>query len=166
MSGLEPLVIGGMVASAAGAGLSATGSIMAGREQARAAAYEQQQLQIQADNTRTAALQAETHRREELASSLETIAVMRGGRGVGAMSPTGLAILDSTTDLAERDIVTERTGLLQKVDQSVTGASLAGSRAKTSLLAGYLGAGEAIASGASRIAMLGRNPVGARTRTG
>lgn len=154
MSGLEPLAIAGIAASAGGAALQATGSIMAGREQSQAAAYEQQQLNDQAENTRIAAAQDETRRREKLASSLETIQVMRGGRGVGADSPTGMAILDDATLHAERDINTGRLSSLEKESQDATGATMAGNRASTSLLAGYLGAGEAVASGIYRTASL------------
>lgn len=162
MSGLEPLAIAGLAASAGGAALSATGQVMAGQEQSRAAAYEQQQLNVQAQNTKIAAMEAETHRREDLASSLETIQVMRGGRGVGAESPTGMAILDNVTNKTERDIVTERTGYAQKADQSTIGAGLAGERAKTSLLAGYLGAGATIAGSVAKIATYGKYPTSAR----
>lgn len=154
----------------AGAGASATGSIMRGREEARAAAFRGAELTMesneqrrQAEETRIAATQAETRRRDELQSSLETIAAMRAGRGVGAASPTGMAILTSITEDVGRDIDTERynfasrAGALDRsADMSAFGAAQARKRGKTALLAGYLGAAEAVLSTGTKLSRGGR----------
>jgi hypothetical protein len=75
---------------------------MAGAEAKRSADFEAQQLDKQSKAFQTQAAQDEANRRNDLESSLETIQSMRSGRGVGLDSPTGQAILTSTTDRAER----------------------------------------------------------------
>lgn len=153
MSGLEPLML---VAAAGGSAMQAGSQIMAGRETARAAAYEQQQLKAQEETYRIAAAQDETQRRDELNSSLETIQAIRAGRGVGAGSPTENAILTSATDDAESDILTSRLNYLTKADSSRTSAEMAGKKAKTSLLAGYLNAGSTLANTAFKLGTSGK----------
>jgi hypothetical protein len=69
---------------------------MAGAEAKRSADFEAQQLDA-VEGLQTQAAQDEANRRNDLESSLETIQVMRAGRGVGLDSPTGQAILSSTT---------------------------------------------------------------------
>lgn len=140
----------------AGGAVSAVGSVMAGREQSRASAWEKQQLNIQSQQASTAAAQSEARRREELTASLETIQAYRAGHGVALDSPTGAAILQGTTEDQERDMRTERLNYLLKSDQSRIAADFAGRRARTSLLAGFMGAGEAIASTGFKIASLGK----------
>jgi hypothetical protein len=143
-----------IAATVAGAATQAAGSIMAGREQSAAAQFEQQQLDIQSKTAMIAADQAEAKRREELTSNLETIQAIRAGRGVGANSPTGEAILTSATDDAESDIATERFNARQKADLSSRAAEMAGRKARTSLLAGYVGAGADILSGVGKAASI------------
>lgn len=127
----------------AGTAAKGVGSVMAGREASRAAQFEKQQLEVSAQQNRTAALQAEARRTEELTSSLETIQALRAGRNTGAFSPTGRAILTSLTDDTERDIQTEKVNFAQRADLNSRAATMAGRKAKTSLLAGWLGAVEA-----------------------
>jgi hypothetical protein len=149
--------------TAASAGISAYGSVMQGKEQARAADFERQQLEVQGQQIRTAADQSEAERRRELASSIETVQVLRGGRGVGTASPTGLAILDEMIEGQERDIGIERSNYMTKASQSQAAAEMARRKGKYSMLAGYLGAGQAISSGAANTFALGsgRYPVAA-----
>lgn len=149
MSGLEILAIG---ASVAGTALSATGQIMAGREQARAAEFERQQYQISEEQNRTAAIQSEARRTDEMVSSMETIQALRAGRGVGAFSPTGRAILTSVQDDTAGEILTDKSNYLTKADLSRRAADMSARRGRTSLLAGYLGAGATAFSGGSKIA--------------
>jgi hypothetical protein len=155
---MAELAIPMLIASTA---LSAASSIAAGNEKSSAAALEQQQLLGQqqaldreAANTKIAADQTEARRRNELVSNLETIQSLRAGRGVGSASPTGMAILNNFTNVSEGDISAERFSYLSKADQyrmgainAGTAAEQAGRRSQTSLLAGYLGAGQAVASG-------------------
>jgi hypothetical protein len=145
MGALAPAIAIGAVV--AGSATQAVGSIMAGREQARTAAFEQQQLQIQEQQARTASMESEARRREELTSSLETIQALRAGRNTGAYSPTGQAILSSSIEDTERDISIEKANYATKADLSRRAAEMAGHKAKTSLLAGYLGAAGAAAQG-------------------
>lgn len=147
MSGIEVAAIG---AAVGGAALSATSNVMRGREESRAAQFEQEQLQIREQTTKTAAMQDEAARRRELTSNLETIQAIRSGRGVAAGSPTGTAILDSTIANEERDIGIMKSNAGTAADLARRGGIMAGERAKTSLLAGYLGAGSDILSGVSR----------------
>lgn len=150
MSGLEAIPLMMMIGTAAGGATSAFGSIMAGREQSRAADFERQQLEIQAQTSLTAADQMEARRREELTSNLETIQAIRAGRGVGSNSPTGEAILTSAITDEESDIATERFNLRQKSDLSRRAAIMAGRKSRTSLLAGDLSAASSIFSAATR----------------
>ena len=124
--------------------LSATGSIMRGIEESNAASFQQQQLKIQEQQTRTAAQQAEARRREELTSNLETIQTIRAGRNVGLTSPTGTASMESIIGAGERDILTERINYRSRADALRMGAEMAGNRAGYSLLAGGLGAGASL----------------------
>lgn len=127
----------------AGTAVSGFGAIMTGREQARAAEYEQQQYAAQAQTERTAAAQVEARRREELVAALGTIQTIRAGRGVGMSSPTGMAILNSTASEQTRDALQERMNLLGKADQSRIASSMAGSKARYSMISGYVNAGSA-----------------------
>jgi hypothetical protein len=70
-----------------------------------------------------------------------------------------MAILDSITGNVERDIGTERFNYLSKADASRMAsenagltAAMAGRKAQTSLLAGYLNAGSTLASGGFKMA--------------
>lgn len=150
-----------LAATAASTALSAGSSLMAGQEKSQAAALEQSQLlgqqqalERQSENAKIAADQAEAKRREELTSNLQTIQSLRAGRGVGELSPTGRAILTGVTDNAEGDLSSERFNILSKSDEARMGAinagtaaEQAGRRVRSSLLAGYMGAGSAIAGG-------------------
>jgi hypothetical protein len=156
MSGLEILP----VMAIAGSALSATGSIMAGNERASAAEFEAGQYRTQEQQARTAAIQDETARRRELTTSMETIQALRAGRGVGASSPTGTAILDNMVGETEDDILTSRANYLTRADLSRRAGELSDRRARTSMLQGYLGAGEAVTSGYMRYAGLGRGGSG------
>lgn len=137
-----------IAALAAGTTLQAVGSVMSGREGARAALFEQQQLRIQQQTEQTAGAQAEARRLEELTANLGTIQAIRAGRGVGMSSPTGAAILEATASEEWRDAKQERLNHLLKADQSRIAAGMAGRKASYSLLSGYLGAGTALAEGA------------------
>jgi hypothetical protein len=156
---MAALAIPALIASTA---ITAGSQVMQGQARAEAAAFEQQQLlgqqeqlRVQAENTRIAADQAEARRREGLVSNIESIQSIRAGRGVGSASPTGMAILDSIIGNAERDIGTERYNYLAKADQSRMesdnaglASTMAGRKARTSLMAGYLDAAGTVASGA------------------
>ena len=173
MTGLEPLIIGSLVASTA---LTATSQVMAGNERSAAAAFEaqqqrgrsdellaqQKQLDAEAENTRIAADQAEASRREGLVANIESIQSLRAGRGVGEASPTGMAILDALVGNTERNIGTERFNFLTKADKyrmagetsardaenARLAAGMSDRKSKTSLLAGYMGAAGTVASSA------------------
>jgi hypothetical protein len=148
--GLEvavPLMIAGTAAQM-------YGSAMQGREQARAADFERQQYETQQENAKLAAAQDETDRRIELVRSIETIQALRVGSGLSLTSPGGMALLESVTQEAQDDIRTSRLNYLQRADLAGRAANMSARRARTSLLAGYLGAVEAGATGAMRIASL------------
>jgi hypothetical protein len=145
----DPVTIG-TIALVSGTALSATSQIMRGRAEAQAAAFEAEQLKVQEQMTRTAAQQEEARRREELTANLETIQAIRAGRGVGEASPTAMAIFDSVTEDEERDIGIARFNYLQRADLARRSAELAGGRARTSLLSGYLGAGATVADAGFR----------------
>jgi hypothetical protein len=143
----DPVTIA-VIAAGAGGALGAGASIMAGREQSMASKFEAQQLTQQAGQIKTAAAQAETQRREDLSSSLQTIMAIRAGRGVGEGSETGMAIYDQIVTKEESNIRTEKLNILTQADTARMQAQLARRRAKTSMIAGYIGAGEEIAGAA------------------
>lgn len=143
MSGIEPLAIGALVG---GTALSASGTLLKGQEESKAAKFEQQQLAVKEQQTKTAAMQDEANRRNALTSSLETIQAIRAGRGVGSTSPTAMGIYSNITGEAERDIYTSRVNADTSADLLRRGGILAGQKAKTSLLASYLGAGADVAN--------------------
>lgn len=146
---MEPLLIASIVA---GSATAAYGHSMAGQEASRAAEFEQQQLQIQSQTSRTAADQAEARRRDELTSNLETIQAIRAGRGVGAGAPGETALLTSVIDRQERDIGIERFNYMQKADLSSRAAEMLGRKARTSLLAGDLAVASDIFGAGARVA--------------
>lgn len=158
MAAFAPLAI---AATVVGSAASAYSSVMQGKAQSEAALFEQQQLRVQEQQTRTAADQAEARRREELTQNIESIQAIRAGRGVGSNSPTAMAIFDDVYSDAERDITTERSNYLTKADLSSRAATMAGRKAKTSLLAGYLGGVSALAQGATNAYSIA-NPVARR----
>lgn len=131
-----------------GTATAATGAVVAGTQQSRAAAFQQDQLRLQAEANRTAAAQEEAKRRADLTSSMETIAAIRAGRGVGGGSPSGNAFLDNLITRSEGDIATAKTNLLTKADVASRGATLAGQASDASLLGGYLTAATDIGTAA------------------
>lgn len=132
-----PALIVGTVASAGS-------QLMAAGEKSAAAEFEQQQYQQQAKAAKTAALQDEAARRRDLTSSLQTIQAIRAGRGVGSGSPTAMAIYDNTISLAEDEISSSKANYAAKADLATRASYLSGRKAKTSLLAGNLGALETV----------------------
>jgi hypothetical protein len=166
-----------IAAAVIGGATSAAGSIMRGRAEAGSAQFQQQQLQVQEERYRTAASEKEAQRRRDLTSSLETIQAVRAGRGVGEGSPTGMAILQNAIDSGERDISIERANFLTSADTARRASIMAGQKASNSLLSGYFGAGESLASAGFRVAniyngttvpsrSLGNSSIGDPTRLG
>lgn len=149
---ITAIALGSMVA---GTALKATGDQMAGQERSRAAAYEQQQMEANAQLTRTAALEDEARRRDDLNSSIGTILAIQAGRGVGLNSPTTKAIIGDVQERGEDAIHTSKLNLLSKADAYKTGAEMAGKKAKYSLIAGDLATGADIFSGIGSAARLG-----------
>jgi hypothetical protein len=137
-----------------GTGTSAASQLIAGGERAAAAEFESQQYAQQAQAQRTASLQDEAQRRNDLNSNLESIAAIRAGRGVGAGSPTAMAIYNSGIANAEDDIQASKANYALKADLARRAAFLSERKASTSLLAGNLGAVSSIASAAFRYSSL------------
>lgn len=168
MSGLEiPAALPAALAVAGAVGGTATslvGRQMRGQEESRAAAFEEEQLRTQAQMTRTAAAQDEANRREELTSSLETIAAVRAGRGIGGTSPTGQAITENLIGDTEDDIRASRLTALTRADQSRMASEMAGRRRRMSLIAADVGSAADIFSGIGRVASIYDR--GGRAQTG
>lgn len=142
----------GAVLQAATARESAAAQVMASREQADAQEFEGRQYDVQAKRIRSAGAVEEAARREDLQSSLETIQVMRAGRGVDLGSPTGRAIARGVTERAERDIMQSKTNyLMSGVDRELAG-ELARRKARYAVMVGEHAAasGERIATAAER----------------
>lgn len=138
----------------AGGATAAYGAHMSGVETARAAEFQKQQLDIQAQTAHTDADQAEAKRRNELTSQLETAQAIRAGRGVGSNSPTADAIFTSAIDTAEGDISTSRFNYMQSADLSRRASLMAERKARTSLLAGDLTAASDIFSTTGKAASI------------
>lgn len=165
MAASSALVYIAAAAAVAGAGVTAYSSVKQGEDAARAAAFEKQQRKIQEERTRTAAMQSEAHRREELNDSLGTIHAIRAGRGVAFGSPTGMALLTSEIEGEQSNIITERANYLTSADGFRLAAEEAGRRRRSSLLSGYLGAGQAVAGGVSSAYSMFRPTTGTTTAT-
>jgi hypothetical protein len=129
---------------------SAGSQLMAGGERAAAAEFESQQYAAQARAAETASAQEETVRRRNLESNLETIAAIRAGRGLGAGSPTEMAIYSNITSNAEDDIAAAKANYAAKADLAQRASFLSERKASTSLLAGFLGAAGTVASAGYR----------------
>jgi hypothetical protein len=136
MSGLEIPTL----ALIAGTAASAGGQLMAAGQQSAAAEFESQQYAQAAQAQRTAAIQEEAQRRRDLTSNLETIQAIRAGRGVGAGSPTAMAIFDSGIGRSEDDIAASKANYAAKADLAQRASILSERKSSTSLLAGDLGA--------------------------
>lgn len=145
MSGLEPLAIAALIG---GTAASAGSQLMAAGQQSAAAEFESQQYAQQAQAAKTAALQDETARRRDLTSNLESIQAIRAGRGVGAGSPTAMAIFDSGINRSEDDIAASKANFSAKADLASRASTLSERKSSTSLLAGDLGAISTIGSSA------------------
>lgn len=109
---------------------------MAAREQADAFEFEGRGLDRQATRYRSAAAVDEAARRTDLQNSLETIQVMRAGRGLSLDSPTGKAITSGVTERASRDIMTSKSNFLLDAAQSDVSAELSRRKARYAELAG------------------------------
>jgi hypothetical protein len=133
-----------------GGALAAGATVLQGQEQARADVFDSTQYSRQEQEYKIAAAQTEARRREELTASLETIAAIRAGRGVGAGSPTEAAIFENVSQDEGRDIRTERLGYLTRAEQARLAATASRRKAKHSLLASYIGAGSQVLTAASR----------------
>lgn len=129
-----------ILSTVVGTATQVVGQGMAAREQGRAAAFEGQQHRIQEQQLRTAALQDEANRREELNSSIGTVLAFRAGRGVGLSSPTGNAILTDLTDEAEGNISVSRANILTKADQSRMASDMLRRKSRMAMLSGGIGA--------------------------
>jgi hypothetical protein len=165
MSGMEliPLLAAG--ASIGGTVMSAQAQGLAAQEQSQAALWEQRQHEIAEQQNRTAALQAEARRTEEMNSSLETIQALRAGRNTGAYSATGRAMLTSTIEDVMRDNAIERANFLSRADQNRIAAELSGRKSKTSLLAGQYAQVATYLTGASKAFSLATGPLANRSRS-
>lgn len=157
MSGLEPLMIPLLIGgTAVGTATSVYGQQMAGQEAKRSADFESAQLQKQSQAYQTQAAQDEANRRTDLESSLGTIQAIRAGRGVGLDSPTGQAIMTSTTDRAERDIDASKSNILGRASNAELAASETQRKGSASILAADIGSLTTIASGVAKIGTAGR----------
>lgn len=156
MSGLELLPAMAIAGTAIGTATSVYGQQMAGQEAKRSADFEAAQLEKQSKAYQTQAAQDEANRRIDLESSLETIQVMRAGRGVGLDSPTGQAIVTSTTNRAERDITTSKANILGRASNAELAASETQRKGSASLLAADIGSLTTIASGVAKVGTAGR----------
>jgi hypothetical protein len=148
MSGMEiPLAVAAVGSTAASTfasgsalGKSKQATLMAAQEQANAQEFEGRQLDLQGKRIRSAAAVDEASRREDLMSSLDTIDVLRVGRGLDPDSPTGRAIAKGVTERGERNIAQSKTNYLLQAANSEMQGELSRRKARYSMLAGEAGA--------------------------
>jgi hypothetical protein len=114
-----------------GAGLTVAGGVMkanAVNQQAKAQAtaqrYQADQMRIQSEYDRIAQTQDEATRRLNLGKSLESIAAVEAGRGVGMTSPSVTAISEDVADRGERDIATGKLTAGAKIERERSQAGL------------------------------------------
>lgn len=120
-----------------GAGLTVAGGVMkanAANQQAKAQAtaqrYQADQLRIQSEYDKIAQTQDEATRRLNLGRSLESIAAVEAGRGVGMASPSVAAISEDVVTRGERDIATSRLTSGAKIERERSQAGLLTEQAK------------------------------------
>lgn len=133
----------GQAATIAAGGLQAAGSVMQGRERARAARAEAQNLGIQRTEVGIRANQEEAARREALAGDLQAMQVALAGSGVAAGSPTVRAIMSGGVRDAEADVSTARYNALAQQDSLRRAQVEAKRSARAAMLSGYMGAANA-----------------------
>jgi len=134
MGAAVPIVGAGL--TVAGAFMNAKNQRMQGRAQQRALQYQAQQQRLQADYANIQEKQTEGQQRDSLTTSLEHIAVIQAGRGVGTASPTVGAINENIVDRAERDVATSRLGFEAKKAALRSGATLAEQEGELAVKAG------------------------------
>lgn len=110
--------------------------MMAARETAAAQEFEGRQFDRSAIRVRSAAGVDEANRRDDLVSSLETINVLRAGRGLDLDSPTGRAIASGVTATAERNIMQSKTNYMLEAANRELQGELSRRKARFSLMAG------------------------------
>lgn len=158
MSGMEIPALVAAGSAVAGTATSIYGQQMAGSEAKRSAEFEAQQYERRARQFETQAAQDETARRRELQSSLDTIEVIRSGRGLNLDSPTGRAIAESVREGAERDIGIAKGNIIGQAAQSELAAGETRRKGRYSMLAADVGSLTTLASGVGKLATAGRYP--------
>lgn len=141
----------GQALAAVGTLASVAGAV--GGARAQSAAYRAQAAEQDraARLSMTRAKQEEAQRREELASTMGTIAAVRAGRGLSQTSPTGIAAANAIRSDAMSDLVTERENSIMQSDAMRRQAAMNRSMASSVRTAGYLNAaGSLLRFGASQ----------------
>ena len=133
-----------LVLAAAGAGLSAMGSIAQGNAQNAAMKAQAAEAERQREAERTRSMQEEAARREDLASQLSTISAVRAGRGLSQTSPTALVINEAVTEDSMSDMLTGRTNSVLRQDSLRMSAASARQQGAMAQTAGYIKAGASL----------------------
>ena len=137
----------GFTASMAAMAVSAGASVAGGIVDNSARKEEAKQYERNANLARIGADQEEVLRREDLLSTLSAINSIRVARGLDVSSPTGMAIADRTTMMAERGIGAMQLNARNQSQAFRTQAGISRSQGTMSLLSGFLSAGTTIAKG-------------------
>ncbi|MCW2244752.1 multidrug resistance efflux pump [Azospirillum fermentarium] len=138
--GMEAAIALAAVSTAAGA----YSSIQQGQAQSAALKAQAEAQRRQEEAQRTAALQREAQRREELLSQQSTVDALRAGRGLSGDSPTALRIRQDVTGDAMDAMRVERLNILNGADSSRMSAEQSDAAASTALTTGYLRAGTSL----------------------
>lgn len=116
--------------------LGLAGSLVGAVGQARGTNYEAQQSQRAAQVGRIQADQVDANYRDELNSTISNIRAIRASAGVGANSPTGMAIEQKQADTSDRDRKIEVGSKVMQANQDDADAKFRRSSAKWALLGG------------------------------
>jgi hypothetical protein len=126
--------------------LGAGSSIAGGFAENSAKQAEASQYDRNAKLAKLGADQEEVVRREDLLATISSINAIRTSRGLDVASPTGEAITQHDTMLAERGIGTERLNALNQAQAYGTQAAISRSQGTSAILGGFMKAGTSILS--------------------
>jgi hypothetical protein len=157
------------VAAVVSAAVGTYSAVQQGEAAQAQANYAAKQKRDQEEAYRTAALQEEAARREELQANLSTFDAFRAGRGLGSTSPTALTLRDDITGDAMDEMRVRRINMLNGAESARQGAIMAERRGQSELTAGYLGAAGSALNGFRRTYSLldfGSNPHAGSTNGG
>jgi hypothetical protein len=143
----DPISIAVAGASLASTGLSAAGTLSAGKGQAAGAQYASQQALQRAEYGKIQANLTDTSMRDELTSTLANIDAIRASSGDSIDSPTAVAIKDRNTEISDTQRTAKVLSIREQVAQDESDAAYYQKAAKLYTRNALISAGAGIAGG-------------------